>query len=117
MFPDARAVRVRDHALDDVFDDLIRDAQGTSVMSVWGARQRIDVEVGPNYRSMVVFAPEPAALRTGGTTRPGDFICLEPMAGISNSMNLAHRGLYHDLQYIPPGGTWQESFRICPSGF
>jgi hypothetical protein len=39
------------------------------------------------------------------------------MAGISNSMNLAHRGLYDDLQYIPPGGTWQESFRICPQGF
>ncbi len=111
IFPDARAVRVRDYALDDVYDDLIRDATGASVMSVWAARQRIDVEVGPNYRSIVVFAPEPSALRRG------DFVCLEPMAGISNSMNLAHRGLYHDLQYIAPGATWQESFRICPSGF
>lgn len=113
VFPDAQAVRVSDYPLDDVFDDLIRDAGGSSVTSVWGPRQRIDVEVGPNYRSIVVFAPESSALRAGR----GDFVCLEPMAGISNSMNLAHRGLYHDLQYIPPGGTWQESFRICPKGF
>jgi aldose 1-epimerase len=117
VFQDANAVRVRDHALDDVFDDLIRDARGAAVMSVSGSRQRIDVEMGPNYRSMVVFAPESAVLSSDGTPRRGDFVCLEPMAGISNSMNLAHRGLYHDLQYIPPGGTWQESFRICPKGF
>ena len=117
VFPDAQAVRVKDYALDDVFDDLIRDARGTSVMSVWGARQRIDVEAGPNFRSIVVFAPESSALRGDSTPRRGDFVCLEPMAGISNSMNLAHRGLYQDLQYIPPDGTWQESFRIRPSGF
>jgi aldose 1-epimerase len=114
VFRDPQAVRVSDYALDDVFDDLIRDASGWSVMSVRGPRQRIDVEVGPNYRSVVVFAPESTALRA--PSRP-PFVCLEPMAGISNSMNLAHRGLYHDLQYIPPGGTWQESFRICPKGF
>jgi hypothetical protein len=39
------------------------------------------------------------------------------MAGITNSMNLAHRGVYKDLQYIPPGGTWEEAFRIKASGF
>jgi hypothetical protein len=39
------------------------------------------------------------------------------MAGISNSMNLAHRGLYDDLQYIPPGGVWEEQFRVTLTGF
>lgn len=117
VFADPGAVRIKDHALDDVFDDLIRDSSGRAVMAVAGARQRIDVEIGPNYRSMVVFAPELGRSSGEGQTRPGNFVCLEPMAGISNSMNLAHRGLYDDLQYIPPGGTWQESFRIRPSGF
>ena len=112
LLPRPDAVAVKDHKLDDVFDDLVRDANGCAAMSVWSATQRIDVEVGPNYRCMVVYAPEPEALRQGGMARPGSFVCLEPMAGISNSMNLAHRGLYQDLQYIAPGGVWEESFRV-----
>lgn len=117
IFPDPRAVPIRDFTLDDVFDGLIRDAEGTAVMSLRGSKQRIDVEIGPNFRSAVVYAPEAAALRAGGMPRPGDFVCLEPMAGITNSMNLAHRGLYRDLQYIRPGGSWEERFRVRPSGF
>ena len=39
------------------------------------------------------------------------------MAGITNAMNLAHKGVYKELQSIKPGGTWQESFWIKPSGF
>ncbi len=39
------------------------------------------------------------------------------MAGITNALNLAHKGVYKELQYIKPGGTWQESFWIKPSGF
>jgi aldose 1-epimerase len=39
------------------------------------------------------------------------------MAGITDSMNLAQKGLYKDQQYIPPGQSWQESFWIKPSGF
>jgi aldose 1-epimerase len=115
IFPNPRAVPISSYALDHVFDDLVRDRAGTAVMSVWSREQRIDVELGPNYRSMVVYAPESAVPRAGETGRPGAFVCLEPMAAISNAMNLSHRGLYTDLQYIPPGGTWQESFRIRPS--
>jgi aldose 1-epimerase len=117
VFPNPRAVRVRDYAIDDVFDDLVRDADGVAVMSAWSPTRRIDVELGPNFRAAVVYAPEPAVLRASGMPRPGEFVCLEPMAGITNSMNLAHRGVYRDLQYIAPGGTWRESFRIRPSGF
>jgi aldose 1-epimerase len=39
------------------------------------------------------------------------------MAGITDALNLAQKGLYNELQSIPPGGTWQESFWIKPSGF
>jgi aldose 1-epimerase len=39
------------------------------------------------------------------------------MVGITNSMNLAHKGVYKELQSIPPGGSWEESFWVRPSGF
>jgi aldose 1-epimerase len=46
-----------------------------------------------------------------------DFLCFEPMAAITNALNLAHAGIYKQLQSIPPGGLWRESFWIRPSGF
>ena len=83
------------------------------MMSVQGqgaaARRRVRPE---RWRSAVVWAPKPTA---PGQDR--NFICFEPMAGITNAMNLAQKGLYSELQSIPPGGTWQESFWIRPSGF
>ena len=112
LFPDPQAVVLRDYDLDDVFSDLIRDASGRAVMSVKGKAQRLDVVFGERWRSAVVWAPKPTA---PGQDR--NFICFEPMAGITNAMNLAQKGLYRELQSIPPGGTWQESFWIRPSGF
>ena len=106
LFPDRRAVPLREHDLDDVFGDLERDGSGRATMSVWGRRQRIDVLFGSNFRAAVVYAP-----------REREFICFEPMAGITDSMNLAQRGLYRELQTIEPGGTWCESFFVRPSGF
>jgi aldose 1-epimerase len=46
-----------------------------------------------------------------------NFIAIEPMVGPTDAINLAHKGVYKDLQYIAPGQTWQESFWIHPSGF
>ncbi len=104
---------LRELDLDHVFGDLVRDATGNAVMSVRGKAQRLDVVFGPNYRAAVVYAPSPAA----APTQNRQFICFEPMAGITDAMNLAHRGVYKELQRIAPGGAWQESFRIRPSGF
>jgi len=115
-FAHPRAVFLKDHDLDHVFSDLVRDDNGNATMSVWGSRQRVDVEIGPNFRAAVVYAPKRPPQTSSDASR-GDFVCLEPMAGITNSMNLAHRGVYKDLQYIPPGGTWEEAFRIKASGF
>ena len=75
-------------------------------MTIAGKSQRIAIELGPNYRSVVVWSP-----------KDRDFICIEPMAGITDAINLAHRGAYKELQSIPPGGTWRESFWIRASGF
>jgi aldose 1-epimerase len=53
---------------------------GPGHVTVAGRSQRLDVVVGPNYRAMVIYAPMPAA---GGPDR--QFICFEPMAGITDA--------------------------------
>jgi aldose 1-epimerase len=45
------------------------------------------------------------------------FIAFEPMVGITNAMNAAHKGLYKELQSVAPGGFWQASFWISTKGF
>ncbi len=81
---------------DDVFTGLIRDAGGRAEFWLEGDKQRVSVVFGPKYTT---------------------FTCFEPMAGITNAMNLAQDGLYKELQSVPPGGEWRESFWISPSGF
>lgn len=111
LFPNPHAASLKDYILDDVFSDLTRDAQGMSHMIVKGKRQQLDVLLDPNWRSVVVWAPNP------GPQNDPNFIAFEPMAGITDAMNLAHKGLYKELQSIPPGGTWEASFWVKPSGF
>jgi aldose 1-epimerase len=130
VFPKPQAIPLKDFDLDDVFGDLARDPQGRAVMSVKGKTQQLDVLVGPNYRSVVLYSPAPANARGGGAGAGGrgrggqepvapsrGFIAIEPMVGITDSMNLAHKGLYKELQSIPPGGVWEESFWLRPRGF
>jgi len=112
LFPQPAAAVLRDFDLDDDFSDLVRDGQGRATMSVRGKTQRIDVRFGPNYRAAVVWAPKS---QPGGPDR--NFICFEPMAGMTNATSMADKGTYEELQTIPPGGLWRESFWIEPSGF
>jgi hypothetical protein len=39
------------------------------------------------------------------------------MAGITDGMNLAQRGLYKNQQYIAPNQTWEANFWVKPTGF
>lgn len=115
FFPAPAAAPLADYNLDDVFGDLVRDAEGRATMSVVGTSQRLDVVLGPNYRAVVIWAPKPAS-----ASDDRNFICIEPMAAITNAMNLAHKGLdrvQKDLQTIPAGGMWRESFWVRPRGF
>jgi aldose 1-epimerase len=90
------------HSLDDVFGGVSHDRE----FSVQGKNEKISIRFGPKFTIAVVYAP------------PGrNFICFEPMSGITNAFNLHQAGLYTDLQSIPVGGNWQESFWIRPSGF
>ncbi|MGA2271242.1 MAG: aldose 1-epimerase [Bryobacteraceae bacterium] len=97
---------LHDAQLDDVFSNLVRGPDGRAQFWVEGNKERITVTYGPKYGVAVVFAP-PAR----------DFICFEPMAAITNAFNLAHAGVYKELQSIPSGGQWKESFWITPAGF
>jgi aldose 1-epimerase len=92
--------------LDDVFDSLVRDADGIARFWVLGRNERITVAYGPKYQIAVVYAPAGK-----------DFICFEPMAAVTNAFNLAHAGIYGELQTVAPGAEWRESFRITPTGF
>jgi aldose 1-epimerase len=108
MFPNPAAIPLKDYELDDVFGDLVRDADGNATMSVKGPKsQQLDVVIGRNYRAVVIWAPKPNR----------EFICFEPMAGITDALNLAQRGLYKELQSVTAGGTWDASFRLKPRGF
>jgi aldose 1-epimerase len=115
LFAVPGAAALKDYDLDHVFGDLIRDASGRAVMSVKGRSQRIDVAFGPNYRAAVVYAPSPDAPNPNAQNR--NFICFEPMASITDALNLTQRGLYKELQSIAPGQAWNERFWIRPSGF
>jgi aldose 1-epimerase len=85
--------------LDDVFGNLIRDPDGLARFRVEGGSERITVAYGPKYTVAVVYAP-----------KGQDFICFEPMSAVTNAFNLAHDGVYKELQSIAPGATWKESF-------
>jgi aldose 1-epimerase len=88
--------------LDDVFTGLERGAE----FWVEKGSRRITVVYGPKYTVAVVYAP------------PGrEFVCFEPMTGITNGFNLAHEGKYPELQSIPARGVWEESFWIRTAGY
>jgi aldose 1-epimerase len=97
---------LREVKLDDVFTNLVRGQDGKATFYVEGKRQKISVIYGPKYPVAVIYAP------------PGrEFICFEPMTGVTNAFNLAQAGKYDELQSVPPGKTWRESYWIKPEGF
>ena len=106
---DPQAVSVKDHDLDDVSATCPRRAGARHVHGE-GKAQKLDVIFGPNYRS-----PSSGPRAAGGQER--NFICFEPMVGVTNAVNMAHKGTYSELQSIAPGATWRESWWVKPSGF
>jgi aldose 1-epimerase len=97
---------LRGTQLDDVFTKLIRAADGRAHFVVQGGGRKITVSYGPQFPVAVVYAPAGR-----------QFVCFEPMAAITNAFNLAHARVYKELQSVPAGGQWKESFCVAPSGF
>jgi aldose 1-epimerase len=95
-----------DLSFDDVFTNLIRGADGRADFWFEGEKQRITVTFGPKFSTAVVYSP-----------KGRNFICFEPMAAITNALNLSQSGVYQELQSVPPGAEWRESFWVRPSGF
>lgn len=101
--PDPLAAK--DHKLDDVFTNLIRDKAGNAEFWMSNGKQKLSLVFGPKFPVGVVYAPG------------RDFVCFEPMAAITDAFNQNHKGQYPELQSIAPGGKWRESWWIRPSGF
>jgi aldose 1-epimerase len=99
-FPDPMPLAGRQ--LDDVFGGVNSNAE----FALEANGRKISVKFGPKFPIAVVYAPH---------TR--DVVCFEPMTGLTNGFNLAHEGLFKNLQSVAPGGSWTESFWVRPSGF
>ncbi len=138
--------RFATRTIDDLFSDLERDAKGFATVHLQGKQQGLSVIMGPKFKALVIYSPAaPPPPRPAGATPPGPrpqaappvskgppiplsatngtpappergSIAIEPMAGISNAMNAAQVGTYKELQTVPPGGSWEESFWLRPTG-
>jgi aldose 1-epimerase len=172
---DRTAIQLGKYALiDDVFTDLVRDANGRATMKLMYNGKELHVMLGPKYKTVLLWstalnagggggagrggAQGQGAARGGGAGRAGGpaaatasapagpypvdpangvkvapkavppaegapaptakgFIAFEPMVAITNALNLAHTGVYKELQSIAPGGSWEESFWITTKGY
>lgn len=166
---DRTSIRLGNYGLiDDVFTDLIRDANGRATMKLMYNGKELHAILGPKYKTVLLWstpltpgggrggsqgarggggraggqggapapsgpfpvdpaqgvrtAPPPVAAAAGAPqsapAQPAKgFIAFEPMVGITNALNLAHKGIYKELQTIPPGGSWEESFWITTRGY
>jgi aldose 1-epimerase len=104
--PYSSATGLKGVKLDDVFTSLTRNESGFAEFAVQGKAERISVLFGETYPVAVVYAPEGR-----------DFICFEPMSGVTNAFNLHHDGKYAELQTIPPGQKWRGTFVVRTEGF
>lgn len=160
---DRTAIQLKNYALiDDVFTDLVRDANGRATMKLMYNGKELHVSLGPNYKTVLLWstplsaaggrggggrgggrggggrgggAPAPSGpfpvdpadgvrvapagepLPEGATPSSKGFIAFEPMVGITNALNLAHRGVYKELQSVAPGESWEGSFWITTRGY
>jgi aldose 1-epimerase len=101
---------LRGQTLDDGFTDLKREADGRAHFSIESGGKTAEILFGPKYRVATIYLPPPLPGETG------KFICFEPLTAIINGVNLARQGKYSDLQMLPAGGKWIESFWIRASG-
>ncbi|MBN1567817.1 MAG: aldose 1-epimerase [Acidobacteria bacterium] len=102
---------LKGRTLDDGFGDLERDANGRATFSIEADGKQIEISFGPRYPVAIIWEPPlPPGQQSG-------FICVEPMTGITNAVNLNHAGKYPDLQMVPANSSWTESFWIRGKGF
>lgn len=89
-------VPLASRSLDHVFTDLTGIA-----FAIEGRTQRIEVQFGAGFPVAIVYSPAASS-----------FVCIEPMAALTNAFNLDHAGVASALQYIEPGMEWRDRFTI-----
>jgi aldose 1-epimerase len=102
---------LRGQTLDDGFTDLERDPEGRAHFQIESGGKTIETLFGPKYPVATIYLPAPPSGETG------EFICIEPLTAIISGVNLVRQGKYSDLQTVPAGGKWMESFWIRAGGF
>jgi aldose 1-epimerase len=100
---------LRGQNLDDGFTGLERDADGRAHFSVEAGGMKAEILFGPKYQVATIYLPPSPNLTQ-------EFICFEPLAAIIDGVNLARRGKYAELQILPAGQKWTESFWVRASG-
>ena len=96
---------LKGQALDTGYVDLDRDSEGRAHFVFQSGAEKVEGIIGPKYPTAMVYTPPNAQAA-----------CLEPMAAISNAINLNHDGKYPELQMLAPGAKWVESFWVRSSG-
>ena len=102
---------LKDQILDNGFTDMQHESDGRAHFSLKSGLQMIELMFGPKYPVSVIWEPR------SYDGKPAEFICFEPMTGVTDAVNLHHSGKYPDLQTVAVGEKWTESFWIKPSGF
>jgi aldose 1-epimerase len=102
---------LKGRTLDDGFADFVRDASGRATFRIESGEKKIDLVFGMQFPVAVIWEPASPA------GQAMDFLCVEPMTGITNGINLNHEGKYPELQTVPANGKWTGSFWIRPAGF
>lgn len=132
--------------IDDLFSGLEKGPDGRTTVRLRGKKQGLSVIMGPKFKALVIYSPPAPQPRPSGFAPPRPqgprpapvssgpaiplsaidkapvlpergSIAIEPMAGISNSLNATQEGTYTELQSIAPGESWQESFWLKPTGY
>lgn len=102
-------VDLKGRVFDDGFTGLRPSPDGKVHFIIASGSKQIELIFGPKYPVAVVWEP----VFNG---HPTPFMCVEPMAGLTDAINLHHAGKYPQLQMVAPGETWSETFSIRPSG-
>lgn len=92
--------------IDAGFTDFIRGKDKRAHFRVSGKAQKIEVIMDPQFTTAVIFAPLNQR-----------FVCIEPQTGPTNAFNLRHEGKIECFTTIAPGGTFQSSYWIVPTGY
>ncbi len=95
---------LKGRTLDDGFTDLVREADGRAHFYIESGGKKVEAMFGPKYPVAIVWEPNDEK------GQPQEFICFEPMAGITNATNM------NKAQTVPAGGKWTESFWIKTTG-